>query len=248
MLKKELGFNLICLDNIDSTNNYLKNLCAKETLEEGTVIMAGYQMAGKGQGKNAWHSKKGENLLASILFNPSINAAGHFAISEFISLAIIDTLTSFGIQSEIKWPNDIYAGDKKIAGILVENSIMGKTIFQTIAGIGLNVNEKDFPEYLPNPTSINILLNREIAIKEILTILVNNLNNRYQLIKGKKFQLLHNDYNSELYRRNISANFRSENAIFRATILGVGKSGELQLKMEDGKNKVYLFGEVQMII
>jgi BirA family biotin operon repressor/biotin-[acetyl-CoA-carboxylase] ligase len=248
MLSKDQNFNFICLDNTDSTNKYLKNLCDHNNIEEGTVILAEYQNEGKGQGKNAWHSKKGKNLLASILFKPSINAVDHFMISEFISLGIIDTLNLFGVRSEIKWPNDIYAGDKKIAGILVENSIMGKTIFQTVAGIGLNVNEDDFPEYLPNPTSIKLQGNIEMEVKEILTVLMKNLFKYYELIRENKLQKLHDCYNSSIYLKNQPARFHSGTGNFSATIVGVAKSGELQLRTEDGKIKDYLFGEIQMII
>jgi BirA family transcriptional regulator, biotin operon repressor / biotin---[acetyl-CoA-carboxylase] ligase len=242
------NYKLISLDNVDSTNNYLKKLCVEKSVDEGTVIMAAYQNAGKGQGKNSWHAEKGENLTVSILFNPLIKAIDHFMISEFISLGIIDTLAFLGIASQIKWPNDIYAGDKKIAGILVENSIMNNTIFQTIVGIGLNVNEEDFPVELPNPTSIKLLLNKETDIREILNVLVKNLFERYTIIKEGKFKILHDEYNSLLYRKNLLRNYNSEDKEFTALLIGVGMSGEMKLKMEDGFVKEYLFGEVKMII
>jgi BirA family biotin operon repressor/biotin-[acetyl-CoA-carboxylase] ligase len=248
MPEKEDAYNVIKLDNIDSTNNYLKNLNVDNSLEEGTVILAEYQNAGKGQGKNSWHSKKGKNLLLSILFKPSINATEHFMISEFISLGIIDTLASFGITSEIKWPNDIFVGNKKIAGILVENSIMDKLIFQTIGGIGLNLNEDDFPEDLLNPTSIKLLTNKEVNIEDLLKFLIKNLFNRYELVKEKNIQKLNDEYNSLLYKRNIQAVYQSDDLSFKATLLGVSKSGELRLKMEDDSVKEYLFGEVHMIL
>jgi len=248
MSKKDQNINIICVDNIDSTNNFLKKLCIERFPDEGTVIMAEYQNAGKGQGKNSWHSKKGRNLLVSVLLKPSLNAIDHFLISEFISMGIIDTLAAYRIKSEIKWPNDIYVGDKKIAGILVENSIKHNSIYQTIAGIGLNVNEDDFPEYLPNPTSIYLEIKKELNITELLKFLMNKLFERYKLIKGNDFQQLHNEYNSILYRKNISSGYNAAADIFSAILIGVGTSGELQLKMEDGNIKEYLFGEVQMIV
>jgi BirA family biotin operon repressor/biotin-[acetyl-CoA-carboxylase] ligase len=248
MLKNDSDYTLICLDTIDSTNNYLKKLCGTSMVEEGTVILAEFQNSGKGQGKNSWHSEKGENLLASFLFKPSINPSHHFAISVFISLGISDTLSQYGIVSEIKWPNDIYAGNKKIAGILVENSIMGNTLFQTIAGIGLNINEKYFPADIPNPTSIYLESKNELPVKEVLNDLVTNLWKRYKLIKENRYQDLHDEYNARLYRKNKVSGFRVEKDTFQATIIGVGKSGELQLMTGDGTIKDYLFGEVQMII
>jgi BirA family biotin operon repressor/biotin-[acetyl-CoA-carboxylase] ligase len=245
MIKNNCDFKLISLDTVDSTNNYLKKLNIEENLEEYTVILSAYQESGRGQGKNSWHSKKGENLLASVLFKPSINVANHFSISEFISLGIVDTLAFYGIHPKIKWPNDIYVGNKKIAGILVENSIMGGNILQVVAGIGLNINEVVFPKKLPNPTSIRLQKDIMPIVSEVLTRLMSNLIKRYEFVSENKFEILHEEYNNLLYLKNKLATYLCAGRSFKAVIVGVGKSGELQ--NESGNIENYLFGEVQFI-
>jgi BirA family transcriptional regulator, biotin operon repressor / biotin---[acetyl-CoA-carboxylase] ligase len=239
--------DLIHLDSIDSTNNYLKNICSASSVKEGTVILADYQNEGKGQGFNKWHSKKGENLLVSILFKPMLRANQHFALSEFITLGIIDTLSDYGINSKVKWPNDIYVGDQKIAGILVENSLMGEDIFQTIAGIGLNVNEEEFPDYLPNPVSMKMILKKDIDKSLFLDKLIKNMFIRYNSIKESRITKLNIEFNALLYKKDVSSKFISNDVPFKAIIVGVAEMGELLLKDEKGI-KPYLFGEVQMII
>lgn len=242
-----MNYQVIYLESIDSTNSYLKLLCREDIIEEGTVILAGYQSNGKGQGTSTWHSSQGMNITMSVLFRPMIRVLGHFSLSEFISLSIIDCLKHFGINGAIKWPNDIYVENKKIAGILVENSIVGDKIVQTVAGIGLNVNERNFPEYIPNPVSMAMILQRNIEINKVLDVLTDNLSCKYEFIK-QPGNILHGQYNEKLFRREIQCSFQSENEKFQGTILKVKKSGALVIRKQDSEVCSYMHGEVKMVI
>jgi BirA family transcriptional regulator, biotin operon repressor / biotin---[acetyl-CoA-carboxylase] ligase len=248
MYKKKPTFNIIYLNEIDSTNNFLKNLSKETDAKEGTVILADFQTGGRGQGSNNWYGKRGLNIAMSVLFNPKIHVAEHFFLSEFISLAIIDTLNSYNIRAKIKWPNDIYVQNKKIAGILIENHIQKDSINQTIAGIGLNVNEITFPEELPNPVSMKMILKHKLNRQIIVNNLIRNILMRYHQLKEGDFDSLHRDYYKKLYRRNILTEFKAGEISFKARIEEVSKTGELVLIDQQLEKKSYLFGEVQMVV
>jgi BirA family transcriptional regulator, biotin operon repressor / biotin---[acetyl-CoA-carboxylase] ligase len=243
-----MDYRIIYLESVDSTNVYLKNLCSFEKPEEGTVILADYQTKGKGQGINSWYSMSGLNITMSMLFKPKLNVSDHFFLSEFASLGIVDTLKDFGITSSIKWPNDIYVGDRKIAGILIENSLQGNEIIQTIAGIGVNVNGTDFPSYIPNPVSMKMILQKNIEEQKVLEILIGNLLKRYMQVSGQQSALLHKEYNQFLYRSGQIAEFIENNELFQATIIEVKQTGELVIKKHDRQLYGYLHGEISFII
>ena len=167
-------------EELDSTNNEALRTAAG--LENMSVIAAEYQSSGRGQRGNAWKSDKGENLTFSILLRfqnegpetnsggllPPVRAAGQFRISEAAAAAQCTLLERHGIPSEIKWPNDIYAGDRKISGMLVENSLSGSFLSTSVVGIGLNVNQLSFPPDLPNPTSMAVITGKRYDIRTLL--------------------------------------------------------------------------------
>jgi BirA family transcriptional regulator, biotin operon repressor / biotin---[acetyl-CoA-carboxylase] ligase len=243
-----MDYKVIFLENIDSTNVYLKKLCKMGSPEEGTVILADYQSKGKGQGANSWHSTIGMNITMSMLFRPSVKASDHFYLSEFVSLGICDTLLHFGIESTIKWPNDIYVENRKIAGILVENSIRGENIFQVVVGIGLNVNETDFPDYIPNPVSMSMIKMKNFDRQEVLNVLISKLISRYKYIINNEYDFLHFQYNELLFQKGILTGFYLGDDTFQATLSKVETSGELLLIKQDGNEQRYMHGEIQMII
>ena len=135
----------IHLTQTHSTNLYLRQILESNPLvEEGLVIYADFQDAGRGQQGNSWESEAKKNILCSLLLYPRrINAQDQFIISEIVSLGIADTLNSIQDGFAIKWPNDIYYGDKKVAGILIENDLSGKVIYDSIIGFGINVNQEE---------------------------------------------------------------------------------------------------------
>jgi len=153
-----IGSEIIFLSNVVSTNTTAADYIRSGMTREGMVIRAGYQSAGKGQLGNSWESEDGKNLLFSIILFPNMLAATEqFLLCEFISLGIHDYLNTIISGCKIKWPNDIYAGDDKIAGILIENSLAGNAITSSVAGIGLNINQEVFSEQIPNPVSLKMI-------------------------------------------------------------------------------------------
>lgn len=151
---------LIHINETNSTNNYLQSLCSEQKVEELTVIVADFQTSGRGQRGNSWESDPGKNLLFStVIFPEFLEARRQFLISQIISLAIKEELDTYTSDISIKWPNDIYWKEKKICGMLIENDLMGRNINQSIAGIGININQEIFHSSAPNPVSLipNIL-------------------------------------------------------------------------------------------
>ena len=145
--------DIMWLDEVDSTNKYARRHI--ESLDNLSVVSALSQTEGKGQGEHTWHSKAGENLLFSVILkNPPFAASDQKIISDMTASAIVSLLHSHGIEAWIKPPNDIWVDRKKICGILIEHSLIGQRISWSIIGVGLNVNQTDFPADLPNPTSM----------------------------------------------------------------------------------------------
>ena len=152
--------DIIWLDSIDSTNDEARRRIL--TLDNLSVLSALEQTGGRGQRENKWHSEPNQNLTFSIVLkNPPVKAADQFIISEITAVTLVSFLAEHGIEADIKWPNDIYGSGKKICGILIENSLKGQSIDWTIIGIGLNVNQFNFPVNLPNPTSMRICTQRK---------------------------------------------------------------------------------------
>ena len=159
--------DIIWLEEVKSTNEYTRRHIDK--LDNLSVVSAINQTSGKGQGDHIWHSEPGMNLTCSILVrNPSIIPSDQRTISDDVAQSVIKLLTQHGIDAWMKPPNDIWVGDKKICGLLIEHSIRGSRILWSIIGIGLNVNQTSFPDDLPNPTSM--ALEKEGAdIKELIS-------------------------------------------------------------------------------
>ena len=145
--------DIMWFKSLDSTNEEARRHISD--IDNLSVLSALEQTAGRGQRGNTWTSNAGENLMFSIVLkSPVLMAEDHFALNEIAALSVADFLSTYGIKAEIKWPNDIYVGEKKICGILIENSFRGKTISSSIIGIGLNINQRNFNVNLPNPTSM----------------------------------------------------------------------------------------------
>lgn len=242
------SFTIIPVTGIDSTNNHLKELNKTGKFPEGTVILADYQTKGRGRGDNTWYSGKDLNILMSVLLRPGIHAEKFFFLTEIASLALTDLLSEIGISAKVKWPNDIYSGAKKIAGLLIENAITSGIIESTVIGIGLNVNENVFPENLPNPVSIGIITGKDHNIDHLLELLLNKLMARYTSLLSGAYPDIHKEYNSCLFRRNEPNRFSFKDQQFEASIESVREDGLLVLKTESGKFRKFTFGDLEMII
>lgn len=241
-------FPILSFDTLASTNIKLTDLLKESDLAEFTVVFTPNQTAGKGQTGNSWESEKGKNITISVLLNPQfLEPQNQFYISKVVSLAIVDVLNKLGIQSSIKWPNDIYVEDKKIAGILIENSILGNSISDSIVGIGLNVNQSHFISDAKNPVSIYNILNEHQNIEALLDELFPNLLKWYSALLKGEIEKIDKEYLKRLYRKEGFHLFKDSKGIFFAEISGIESSGLLVLTDSDRNRRKYAFKEVEFL-
>lgn len=247
----ETNVKKIHIPRVDSTNRELFRMLESETLPEGTVLWTDEQYSGKGMGNTSWESEKGLNVTASFLLFPKfLKPEDQFYLNKVISLSVLDTITDLlknNHKAEIKWPNDIIAADKKIAGILIENIIQGTEMKCTVAGIGININQTSFVNYPMAPTSLKLLTGKSYNISDCIEKLSNNLQIRYELFKNSSRELWDKDYLNNLYRFQTMANYRTTERSFRAKICGIDKYGKLLLETTGGHVEVFDFKEVQFI-
>lgn len=234
------------LQEIESTNTYLKEKLLDNNLEEGFTIYAGYQTAGRGQKGNTWESQPGNNLLFStILYPQHIAPQNQFLISEIVSLSLKDVLSSYTTGITIKWPNDIYWNDKKIAGILIENAITQTQIDYTILGVGLNLNQDTFISDAPNPVSLIQITGKKYNIQDILTEILDRLIYYY---KEYNEDDLHLTYNQSLYRKDQWHWYCDGEIEFLAKIQEVKKDGRLILTLPDNHIRSFYFKEIKFLL
>ena len=240
--------------NIDSTNSYLQNLLDKGEDVADNVVVTDFQTSGKGQGRNVWQSENGKNLLFSIALDMSfLKAEDQFLLTQMVSVAMINVLKKYLPEENlfIKWPNDIYFNNRKIAGILIKNEIKGMMLGTSIIGIGLNVNQTDFDESLPNPISMKMITGKDYDLEEILLAIscqlsaVSNYVNRQQTTDNRpcitfnfQFSTFNSQYTSYLYRYNQWAFYEHEGDVKEMMITGYDRFGRLILKEKNDREVV----------
>jgi BirA family biotin operon repressor/biotin-[acetyl-CoA-carboxylase] ligase len=240
---------IVSLDSIDSTNNYFSKILKEQKYPEGSIITTSFQASGKGQGNNSWESEKGKNLLCSlVLFPKFLPIDKNFLLSKVVSLGIAHYLETKTTNIKIKWPNDIYVNDKKIAGILIENIIKGSIISQCIVGIGLNFNQTHFTSDAPNPVSLKQLTGDSYSIKEELTKLRDCIQHFYKKLINGEYKEINKEYIKTLYRFNDFFYYKIDNKSFKAKITGVNEYGHLQIIDTNHITKEYEFKEIEFII
>lgn len=240
---------LIHISETNSTNNYLQSLCSKQKVEELTVVVADFQTSGRGQRGNSWESDSGKNLLFSIVIFPEfLEARRQFLISQIISLAIKEELDTYTTDISIKWPNDIYWKEKKICGMLIENDLMGRNISQSIAGIGININQETFHSSAPNPVSLRQITGKEFDLFEILKNIVLRIQSYYSLLKKGNTESIVCQYEMSLFRKEGMHRFKDTNGEFLARIIYVEPEGRLILEDEMLNKRGYMFKEVEYLL
>ena len=258
---------LVALSDVSSPLNGLEG-SAKTKPPEGTVVRAANQTAGRGQLGSKWHSAPEENLLLSIILYPTwLEAQAQFYLSMAVALSLRDVVVGLGMGGEdkipsnavpsthIKWPNDIYIDNKKTAGILIQNAISGSSLQSAIVGIGLNVNQLEFPQELPNATSLALAFgqNREadlttfkklsnlakLDLDKIADRLFECLERRYLQLKAGHRAEIKAEYEENLWRRGKTSRFvRSADGLeFEGIIVGVTERGLLQVKTGEGREE-----------
>ncbi len=263
------GYEIIWLESTDSTNDQARSQL--KSTDFLTVIAAENQTSGKGQRGNSWHSEPGKNLTFSIIVRPAetnpwitVKASEQAAISHMAALSVIDLMNLYGIPAKIKWPNDIYVSDRKICGILIENAIMGMHVSSSIIGIGLNVNQTNFPPYLPNPTSMQretgIHTDTHLLLEKYMEIFLEYC--RTYMTEQEKLTSLKYSYNEHLWRLDEPHEFydytslpcghlnaqdtlsRSEAEQFTGIIRGVSDEGRLIVENVEGELREFAFKEI----
>ena len=244
-----IGSNIINLKEINSTNSFAKSILAQKKATNGTVVVSDFQKQGKGYKNNVWESENGKNILASIIVFPNnLKAENQFLLSMIISNGIIEYLDDMKIDAKIKWPNDIYVQNKKIAGLLIENNILGINITSSIIGIGLNINQTKFVSKAPNPISLALLTKNIFQLNQEHSVLFSFLNKWYQLLEQKQSKYISDCYHKYLYRKNETHKFVANNKTFTGTIMGVDLYGQLQI-IDSKQNKLtFGFKEIEFII
>ena len=238
------------LDATDSTNSYLKELVREGAPQNWTVVSTGQQMQGRGQQGAAWFSDTGKNLAFSILIKEiGLKASDQFLLNCAVSQGIFKALQAFDVpRLKVKWPNDIMSGSSKLAGILIENSLVSDRITHSIVGIGLNVNQEEFPPYLPDAVSMKQRTKNHYNLNAVLEALVESIKVEIGFIETGQYETLRANYNEHMYRRNVPHMFRVPSGQpFLAEITGTTDNGLLALRKEDGSEAHYAFKEIEYL-
>jgi BirA family biotin operon repressor/biotin-[acetyl-CoA-carboxylase] ligase len=239
-------FNTIYYETLPSSNSEAIRLAAAGA-PEGTVVVCREQTAGRGQRDNRWESSPGENLTASLVLRPvNVATSELFLLSKAFSLAVVKSLRRYNIEASIKWPNDIYVENRKIAGILIEHSFYGNDLIFSVIGLGLNVNQILFPPMELIPTSVAVETGKDYhEVGEILSSALDNFSSLYQSAKDQ----INSGYMEKLYRRNGYFPYRKKNGeMLIAEIFDVANSGELILRDENGDLSSFIFKEISYIL
>lgn len=250
-MRVKTGFRVIVLPSVSSTNAYAAELIARGEADDRLVIMAIEQTAGKGQDSNGWESEAGKNLTVSILLKPAgLLPAKQFMLNKIASLAVYDFLTQklTDEKASIKWPNDVYIGNRKAAGILINNTIVGNEIIWSVTGIGLNINQTKFLSDAPNPVSLKEATSKTYYLDDCLNELCACYNVWIRNLLDMNYDLIDHKYLQSLYRLNVQTNFDYKGKLIKARIAGVGEFGHLLLKLPDGSELTCDLKEIAMII
>lgn len=240
---------LIHVSETESTISYLSELCTRQCVPELTTVTADFQTSGRGQRGNSWESEEKKNLLFSFVLYPTfLEARNQFLLSQAVSLAVKEELDTYTDGISIKWPNDIYWKEKKICGMLIENDLTGTRITQSIAGIGINVNQEVFRSPAPNPVSLKQITGKDHPPATLLEGIMQRMKENYLSLQQGETDSIGCRYHQALFRNEGLHLFRDSAGEFRAQIVGVEPDGYLVLQDETGKIRRYVFKEVQYVL
>ncbi len=238
------------LAETDSTSNQLRTWLNNEEVPDYSIVYADFQSTGRGQIGNSWESERGKNLLMSMVVRPKgLDIHEQFYLSMAVSNAITDIVAKHIPNVEIKWPNDIYVDNQKLAGILIENTLRGSQIADTIVGLGLNVNQTVFTSNAPNPVSMKTICNRELDVNEIMLEIQKTIEQWMQKVDSKQFGEIRTAYAERLFRNDGELHaFADKDGQFEASISSIRPEGHLVLTDSQGVDRQYAFKEVEFIL
>ena len=241
--------NILKISETDSTNLYLRKLLNDSDLPNFFCISADFQTSGRGQQGTTWQSNRGENLLFSFLIHSEkIPLDKQFFLSEIVSIGICNALKNSGLDAKIKWANDIFYQDKKLAGILIETIISGDKMKYAIVGVGLNVNQIEFSENLPHAISLRQILGKEVDCQAILENILMKISVLFENFDVNNSDDLQKKYFNLLYRNSGYYLFEEKNEKIYAKILSVDSDGCLKLLTDKGLEKSFYFKEVKFCL
>ncbi len=236
-------------ERLPSTNDYAVDLLAKTKPSEGTVISAAYQTAGRGQFGSTWEVEAGRNLTLSVILYPKFLAAvEQFRLSQAVALAVADTVQGLlpGRPVAIKWPNDIYIGSRKTAGILIQNGLSGARLAWSVIGIGLNVNQTNFPAALRTATSLAGEAGSPFDLETVKAVLLPRLEQRYLQLRAGEATVLVEAYHERLFRRGEWHWFeRADGQRLHGRLAGVEPDGRLRIELAEGEVEHFAVKEIR---
>jgi len=246
-----IGQNAIYVKSLASTNTYASELLRQIALSDGSLIYTFEQEKGRGQRGNSWESEPNKNVTLSLVLTPNfLSPQDQFLLTKITALAVADLMAEIlqnhpaFHQVRIKWPNDIYVNDKKIAGILIENYLRETTIQQAIVGVGINVNQAVF-HTAPNAVSLFSLIHKTTDLQQCIALFCECFETRYLQLKNNKLEQLNADYLSQLYRINEWSTYQSPGRQpFEGNIKGVSEIGKLQVELISGEVKEFDLKEI----
>lgn len=248
MAIQRIGKDIVWLDKVDSTNLFAERY-ATDDYAHGVVVATTNQTHGRGQRGNQWESNPGDNLLFSIVLKPTfLLVQRQFLISKITALAIVELLSSYTSGLSIKWPNDIYVNSCKISGVLIENSFHSEYLDTTIVGIGINVNQSEFSDELPNPTSLYRETGKAYDLNTLLNQFCQVYQRYYNALQHNSIGEISRSYFEKLFRSDGYSSYTASGQTFRARIIGVRDTGELVLETDSGERKEFAFKEVAFVI
>ncbi len=244
-----MEFYPIHFDKLSSTNDYSTDLLSKSNPIEGTVISTYNQLSGKGQIGRKWFSDEYKNITSSVILKPSFLSVDKiFYLNIILSLSIHEALTKITRKEfAIKWPNDIYFQNKKIAGLLIQQFIQGNKVQSTVMGFGININQLVFPSELPNPTSLALIEEKNFNLDDVLKEVLKILGVYYCRLRERAFISLKKEYLKHLYGRGEIHSFMHNEILFDAEILGIDEHGRLSLNI-DGKVRNFELNQIKLIV
>ncbi len=240
---------ILIIEKTDSTNVYAADLLkAGEDINDFFVVCSRIQTEGRGIYKSKWHSEDYKNLTFSIICFPRINVTNNFLISMAVSVAICRYFGDKGLNAQIKWPNDIYVSDKKNSGILIENNISGRIINSSIIGVGININQTDFPPEIPNPVSLKNLIGVDFDVEEELTHVCKEIESSLLELKPENYNKIREEYLSRLFQKGKECRYKTKEGQIIAKIVDVKNDGALILKNDGGDFLSFYFKEIEYIL
>ncbi|HUM97153.1 MAG TPA: biotin--[acetyl-CoA-carboxylase] ligase [Chitinophagaceae bacterium] len=249
---KNTNYIFIELQSVDSTNNYARKLIQEGMAQNGMAIFAHDQTLGRGQRGKKWESEKGANIALSILIKPDfLKLSQQFWLSACVAVSVNQFLVKYaGDDVKIKWPNDLYWQDRKAGGILIESVVSSAASENgnwpwAIVGIGININQTNFPDWLIRPVSLKQITGKSFNTIELALELCKILDNNFSVLQQQGFEVFFQSYNQALYKRNEKVKLKKGRKVFEALIKSVNQSG--QLLIQQATEEEINFGEIEWV-